>query len=168
MTDQRLTVLVVDDEVPQLDDLARLLRKNPRVATVDVAPSARDALLALTSRSFDVILIDVRMPGLNGFELAEVLHLLPGAPALVFISASDASAAATFGFRAVDFLLKPITPARLDEALARVLAGTRAAGDMAVTPQHCGTRRRRCVLAVRDLGGNNLHLLARTTILYLR
>ena len=167
MTDKGLTALVVDDELPQRDDMARMLRKSRRVETVDVASSAHDALLTLTSRTFDVIFLDIRMPGLDGFELAEVLHALPGAPALVFVSAYDASAAATFGFRAVDFLIKPVTPERIDETLARVASRVPRTGTTAGTTQQCHTRLWGCVVVVRDLGNRTFRLLARGSILYI-
>ena len=168
MTDRKLTVLVVDDELPQLEDLARLLRTNPRVDAVDVASSAHDALLAMSGRTFDVVFLDVRMPELDGFELAGVLQEIPGAPAFVFVSAYDSSAAETFGFRAVDYLMKPVAAERIDEALARVTASAQAP-----RPADEGLRQGqafpwRCALAVRDLGKRNIRLLARSSILYVK
>ena len=68
MSDQRLTVLVVDDEQPQLEDLARLVGRNPRVSEVQTASTARDALVMIAEGSYDVIFLDVRMPDLDGLE----------------------------------------------------------------------------------------------------
>src|SRR3954469_3864023 len=117
-----LRVLAVDDERPALDDLARVLRAQPAVATVDTAASGEEALHALTAESYDAVFLDVRMPGLDGVELARVLRRFAAPPAMIFVSAYESAAVEAFELRALDYLMKPVSRARVAEALARVSA----------------------------------------------
>jgi two-component system, LytTR family, response regulator len=166
MSDQRFTALVVDDERPQLEDLARLVGRNPRVREVQTATTARDALVVIAQGSYDVIFLDVRMPDLDGLELAKVLTAFPEAPALVFVSAFDASAVAAFELRAVDYLMKPVSSARIDEALSRVEAGTAPSADVAQGLQGCQRGSRREIVPVQDLRTRAMRLLNQASILY--
>jgi len=115
-------VLAVDDERPALEDLARLLRAAPEVADVDLAADGREALAALGERRYDALFLDVRMPGLDGVELARVLRSFNDPPAIVFVTAYENAAVEAFELRALDYLLKPVSRARIAEALARVAA----------------------------------------------
>jgi two-component system, LytTR family, response regulator LytT len=121
----RLRLLAVDDEVPALEDLVRMLQPSPAVERVDAAASAEEALLALSDGSaFDAVFLDVRMPGLDGLELARVLRRFERPPAVVFVSAFDAFAVDAFEVAALDYLVKPVSRARLQEAIERVLRAT--------------------------------------------
>ena len=113
-------MLAVDDERPALDDLARVLRGHEGVDRVECAASGQEALQALATTAYDAVFLDVRMPGLDGVELARVLRRFASPPALVFVSAYESAAVEAFELRAVDYLLKPVSRARLDEALDRV------------------------------------------------
>ena len=168
MTKPGLTVLAVDDEQGQLDDLARLIRDNRRVGEVETARTAHDALVKLARRWYDVILLDVRMPDLDGLALAKVLATFPNAPALVLVSAFDVSAVATFELGAVDFLMKPVTSERIDEALGRVEAGGEAVADIAEAPEGWERGHESDVIAVRDLRSRAMRLLSRGSILYVK
>ena len=123
-----LRVLAVDDERPALDDLARVLRAQPAVADVDTAASGEEALHALTGEHYDAVFLDVRMPGLDGVELARVLRRFASPPALIFVSAYESAAVEAFELRALDYLLKPVSRARVAEALARITAKPRRGG----------------------------------------
>jgi DNA-binding LytR/AlgR family response regulator len=112
-------VLAVDDERPALDDLARELRAAG--AAVETAASGEDALQALSNAHYDAVFLDVRMPGLDGVELARVLRRFASPPALIFVSAYESAAVEAFELRALDYLLKPVSRSRLEEALARVV-----------------------------------------------
>jgi len=112
-------VLAVDDERPALDDLARELRAAG--AAVETASSGEDALQALSCAHYDAVFLDVRMPGLDGVELARVLRRFASPPALIFVSAYESAAVEAFELRALDYLLKPVSRARLEEALGRVV-----------------------------------------------
>ena len=103
-----LRVLAVDDERPALDDLARVLRAQPAVTDVDTAESGEEALHALAGEHYDAVFLDVRMPGLDGVELARVLRRFASPPALIFVSAYESAAVEAFELRALDYLLKPV------------------------------------------------------------
>ena len=138
-----LRVLAVDDEALALGELCFLLGESPRVDAVTTASDGVETLRVLRTEVFDVALLDVSMPGLDGLELADILRRLPESPVLVFVTAHEGRAAEAFGLDAVDYVLKPISAARLDEALRRVerrLSG-RASSEMdelAVIPVESG------------------------------
>jgi two-component system, LytTR family, response regulator len=115
-----LTVLAVDDVAPALDELRRLLLGCPEVADVAVAQDPISALRRLQADRFDVVLLDVSMPGMDGMELAALLARMTDPPVVVFVTAHDQHAAAAYGVGAVDYLLKPVSAERLRAALARV------------------------------------------------
>lgn len=115
-----MKILAVDDEAPALDELAYLLRADPRVNKVATAGDATEALRALRDNDFDAIFLDIRMPGLNGMELARVLSRFVRPPAIVFVTAYEDAAADAFDLGAVDYVRKPIQPSRLSESLRRV------------------------------------------------
>jgi DNA-binding LytR/AlgR family response regulator len=159
-----LTVLAVDDERPPLEDLARILRASPRVSEVDTAMTGRDAIVRAGHRRYDVIFLDVRMPELDGLELAGVLRAFATPPAVVFVSAYDTPAVEAFAVRALDYVMKPVIAERIEEALERVAAAgalAGAAGQSAAEPA-------RDVVAVDNLRGGGTRLLARGSILYVQ
>jgi DNA-binding LytR/AlgR family response regulator len=129
MSSERLTVLAVDDERTQLEDLARLLRSFPAVREVECAYGGHDALLKASSQPYDAIFLDVRMPDLDGLELGRVLRNFAAPPQIVFVSAYDSAAVDAFELRALDYLRKPVSRRRLEEALTRVTAAIEAAED---------------------------------------
>jgi len=114
-------LLAVDDEPPALDELAYLLRDDPRVGEVETAADALSALKVLEAGAFDGVFLDIRMPGLTGLELARVLSRFAAPPPVVFVTAHDDAAVDAFSLRAVDYLLKPVRAARLAEAVGRVV-----------------------------------------------
>jgi DNA-binding LytR/AlgR family response regulator len=117
-----LRALAVDDEPPALDELAYLLRMADGVGSVLTAGDATAALRVLRDTEVDVVFLDIRMPGLDGLELARVLRRFARSPAVVFVTAHDDRAVDAFDLGAVDYLLKPVRPDRLAETLRRVAA----------------------------------------------
>jgi two-component system, LytTR family, response regulator len=115
-----LDVLVVDDEGPALADLARLLRSLPTVGDVYTAVSGEEALRTLSERPVDAVFLDVRMPGIDGLELARVLRRFEAPPPVVFVSAYETGAVGAFELKALDYLMKPVSSRRLAEAIERV------------------------------------------------
>lgn len=154
-----LTVLAVDDERPQLRDLARMLRASPDVAEVQCASSGEEAIVRLSERHFDALFLDVRMPGLDGLELAAVLKRFAEPPALVFVSAYETTAERALAVRALDYLRKPVSRRRLDEAIARVDDAVRS---------HTTDGDEREVISVDNLRGGGTRLVERGDILYLQ
>jgi DNA-binding LytR/AlgR family response regulator len=118
-----LRVLVVDDEPPALSELAYLLRQDARVGQVLTAASATEALRALETQPVDVIFSDIKMPGLDGLDLARVLARFSQRPQVVFVTAYDEHAVDAFEVQAADYVMKPVRPQRLAEAVRRVLEG---------------------------------------------
>jgi DNA-binding LytR/AlgR family response regulator len=117
-----LRVLAVDDEPPALDELAYLLRADGRVGRLHTAGDATEALRVLRDVDVDVVFLDIRMPGLDGMELARVLGRFAKAPAIVFVTAYDDRAAEAFDLGVTDYVRKPVQADRLAESLRRVLA----------------------------------------------
>jgi DNA-binding LytR/AlgR family response regulator len=128
MSERGLDVLVVDDEAPALADLARQLRSLSETAEVRTAAGGREALRTLAERPFDAVFLDVRMPGLDGLELARVLRRFQTPPAVVFVSAYETGAVGAFELKALDYLMKPVSRRRLAEALSRVREARGAVG----------------------------------------
>ncbi len=117
-----MRVLVVDDERPALDELAYLLGLDPRISAVLTADSAAEALRVLHEEAVDAVFTDIRMPGLSGLELAQVLSRFKQSPQVVFVTAHDKHAVDAFDLRAVDYVLKPVRQERLSEAVRRLVA----------------------------------------------
>lgn len=113
-------VLAVDDEALALAELAFLLGEDPRVASVAAASNGVEAVRSLRTEAYDAVFLDISMPGLDGVEVAEILRRLPQPPELIFVTAHEARAAEAFGLDAVDYVLKPISQARLAEVLRRL------------------------------------------------
>lgn len=117
-----LRVLAVDDEPPALDELAYLLRADPRVRSVQTAADVAGALRLLRDSDVDAVFLDIRMPGLDGMELARVLTRFAQPPAVVFVTAYDERAVEAFELGVVDYVRKPVQADRLAESLRRILA----------------------------------------------
>ena len=169
MSEHALSVLAVDDEPPQLADLARILRASPRVHEVETAASGQDAILKASRRPYDAIFLDVRMPELDGLELARVLKAFARPPALVFVSAFDTSAVATFEVRALDFLMKPVTAERVAEALDRVIGSAAVPDELHSGGAHANgvePGQDDDVMAVNNARAGGIRLLKRSSILY--
>jgi DNA-binding LytR/AlgR family response regulator len=116
-----MRVLAVDDEAPARAELAYLLGRDPRVSEVLTADDGAEALRMLETTTVDALFVDIRMPGLDGLDLARVLRRFSSPPAVVFVSAYDNHALEAFDLRAVDYLMKPVREERLAEAVGRVL-----------------------------------------------
>jgi DNA-binding LytR/AlgR family response regulator len=141
---RRLRVLVVDDERPALDELSYLLGADDRVGEVIACQSATDGLRILREREVDCVFLDIQMPGLTGLELAEVLGRFKQPPPVVFVTAHEQHAVDAFDLHAVDYVLKPVRPERLAEAVRRVLGGTApapAATDAQIAVERGGVTR---------------------------
>jgi DNA-binding LytR/AlgR family response regulator len=128
-----LSLLAVDDEPPALSELVYLLRQDSQVDQVLTAHDAAEALRVLRVHRVDGVFLDMRMPGLSGIELAGVLAQFRDPPAVVFVSAFEEHAVDAFELKAVDYVLKPIRPERLAEAVRRVVSAV--AASTALKPQ---------------------------------
>ena len=112
-------ILIVDDEPPARARLRALIDAGGLGSVIGEAADGIQTLELAAELHPDIVLLDVRMPGMNGLEAARRLAEMPRAPAVVFITAYDQHALAAFDARAVDYLLKPVRAARLRNALER-------------------------------------------------
>jgi two-component system, LytTR family, response regulator LytT len=121
----QLRVLAVDDELPALEDLSYLLRADPRIGEVATARDGAAALRLLDraiadGRPIDAVFLDIRMRGLDGVVLGRLLSQFANPPRVVFVTAYEEHAVDAFEIKAEDYLLKPVRPERLTEAIRRV------------------------------------------------
>jgi two-component system response regulator AlgR len=124
-TEPLLRVLIVDDEAPARNRLRDLLVDCAAKVPLEVigeASNGREALELLQDHDADLVLLDIRMPEMEGVELAEHLLKLKDPPAVIFITAYNEYAVKAFELNAIDYLLKPIRSSRLAEALAKARA----------------------------------------------
>lgn len=115
---QTLDVLVADDEPLARRTVRRLLARDPQVREVREASDGHDTVRKILERRPDIVFLDVQMPGMDGFEVVAeigIRHM----PPIVFATAHDQHALRAFEISAVDFLLKPFSDSRFQEALQR-------------------------------------------------
>ncbi|MER7466019.1 LytTR family DNA-binding domain-containing protein [Streptomyces sp. NPDC097981] len=126
-----LRVLAVDDEKPLLEELLYLLRSDPRVLSAEGASDATEALRRITRaletgpdgpEGIDVVFLDIHMAGLTGLDIARLLAGFAQPPLIVFVTAHEGFAVQAFDLKAVDYVLKPVRPERLAEAVRRACA----------------------------------------------
>ncbi|MCK4237162.1 MAG: response regulator transcription factor [Candidatus Krumholzibacteria bacterium] len=115
-----LRVLVVDDESPARRDIKRMLKKIVGVETVGEGRDGIEAVELIRELRPDLVLLDIQMPGLDGFQVLARLAGLRDFPSVIFITAYDQYALKAFDVHAVDYILKPVDEERLVEAIGRV------------------------------------------------
>lgn len=116
-----IQVLIADDEMPALDDLAYLLSRDARIERIHRASSGAEAVLLLSQVRVDAVFLDIHMPGLGGFDLARAMSRFEHRPPIVFVTADEDGALEAFDLAAVDYLLKPVRAERLERSVTRVL-----------------------------------------------
>lgn len=114
-----LKLLIVDDELPGRARLRRMLSRQPGCEVVGEAGSGLEALGLAADLEPDVLLLDISMPGMDGLDLAAKLKAQPRRPAVIFCTAYEEHALEAFEYEAVDYLVKPVTAERLEQALDR-------------------------------------------------
>ncbi len=161
MAEEPIRILIVDDEAPARARLRDLIADCAASMAVEVAGEAangREALEAVCALKPDVVLLDIRMPEIDGIETAEHLMKLDAPPAVIFTTAYDHYALQAFEVNAIDYLVKPVREERLSAALAkaRLLAPARlqalkAAAGRARTHLSITDRGRIVLVPVRDI-----------------
>lgn len=116
-----MRILIVDDEALARERLRRILVDQHEHEVVGEAGSGQEALQKIEALHPEVVLLDIRMPGIDGLEVARHLVGMDEPPAVIFITAYDDYALEAFKVNAVDYLLKPVRPERLSEALKKAL-----------------------------------------------
>jgi two-component system, LytTR family, response regulator AlgR len=154
-------VVIVDDEPPARDRLRRLLEEIEGCECLGEAGNGQDAIALVTREGPDVVLMDIRMPGMDGVEAARHLGTLDQPPAIIFTTAYDEYAVRAFETQAAGYLLKPVRREKLSEALAR--AGRLTRPQLAAIAA-TSANRRRTHLSVRVRG--ELRLIPIEEVLY--
>jgi two-component system response regulator LytT len=121
-----LKALLVDDEVPARSELRFLLGEAGGVEVVGEAGSASEALQLIKAIPYDVVFLDIDMPGLSGMDLAQALADLDHPPAIVFVTAHSEHAVKAFEVAATDYLVKPVETERLRIAVERIAPAVEA------------------------------------------
>ena len=117
-----MKALIIDDERLARVELRRLLSPYKEINIVGEAVNAEDALNKISELTPDLIFLDIQMPGKNGFELLEELDSVP---TVIFTTAYDEYALKAFEYNAMDYLLKPIEPKRLEETVKKIIEKNR-------------------------------------------
>jgi len=158
-------VLIADDEAParaRLRDLLDEARASFPLALVEDAKTGREALERLNHEKVDVVLLDIRMPDMDGMEAARHMAAMPEPPAIIFTTAFDAYALKAFEVNAIDYLLKPIRLERLLTALKK----TRGGPPVSPAALQAAANQPRRHLSVHERG--KIHLVPLADVLYLR
>src|SRR5262249_25407537 len=145
-----LRVLIVDDEVHARRGLRALLRQVPGVEVVADCADGPTAVELIRTLPLDVVMLDVQMPGMNGFDVIRAVGA-EGMPLTIFITAYDEYAVPAFEVHAADYLLKPIRVSRLKESVARARELLRGAAFQQLTG------RLRALLEAVDHGNTELY-----------
>ncbi len=117
-----MKALIVDDERLARTELKRLLTPFKEINVVGEAVNAEDALEKISELRPELLFLDIQMPGKTGFEMLEELDSVP---AVIFTTAYDEYAIKAFEYNALDYLLKPIEPKRLEESIKKLLEKSR-------------------------------------------
>ena len=163
---QPLKALIVDDEALARAVVREHLQAHPEVEILGECANGFEAVKAVHEQSPDLIFLDIQMPKLDGFE---VLELLDPLPAVVFVTAYDQFALNAFEAHAVDYLLKPFSKARFDEALGKAQEKIKAKAPLPVAPTELSAAGRPWPLerlVVRD--GGKVTLIAMSKLDYVQ
>lgn len=125
---KNLTAVIVDDEELARQVVREMLKAHPEVEVVAECANGFEAVKAVSERKPDLLFLDIQMPKLDGFE---VLELIEGDMAVIFVTAHDEHALRAFEVHAVDYLLKPFSSERFEAALERAKQRTGSAGPAA-------------------------------------
>lgn len=113
-----MKALIIDDERLARQELRTLLKAHSEIEVVDECANAQEALAAIKKHSPELLFLDIQMPGKSGFELLKEIEKLPR---VIFITAYDDFAIKAFEINALDYLLKPVEPKRLANAITKAL-----------------------------------------------
>jgi DNA-binding LytR/AlgR family response regulator len=144
-----LKALIVDDEYPARMELRFQLSSFPDVEIIGEATNAREALSLIHALDYDVVFLDVQMPGMTGIEMVKQLKGREPMPKVVFVTAYENYAVPAFEIRAVDYLLKPFESERLAETIQRLreLKGQSAPTSAAARVEEESAERKKPALA---------------------
>ena len=116
----KLRALIVDDEAPARSELRYLLAAHLEVEVVGEATTAKEALALAQAVKYDVVFLDVEMPGMTGLDAARLVLDRANKPLIVFVTAHERYAVDAFAVEAFDYLVKPVDPERLARVVRRL------------------------------------------------
>ncbi len=157
-----MNILIVDDEAPARDRLRQLLEDFAEYTVVGVAGNGHEALELAASLHPEVVLLDIRMPGLDGVETAHHLNAFENPPAVVFTTAYDEYAIDAFDANAIGYVMKPVRRERLAQALTQAARITH--GVLGEVAKQSGLSQRRQHVCARVQG--ELKLIAVSDVRY--
>lgn len=128
LPDAPLRTLIVDDEPLAVERMQVICARTQGITVIGTASDGQAALRLIDALGPDLVLLDLTMPETDGLTVARRLAERPDAPAIIFVTAHDEFAVEAFDLDAVDYVLKPVAPDRLQRAVGRVVArrGARA------------------------------------------
>ena len=132
-----MRAIIIDDERLARTELRKLLQDFPEVEVVDEASNAEEGIQKIESHNPDLIFLDIQMPGKTGFEM---LQELDHAPTVIFTTAYDDYALKAFEVNALDYLLKPVEPKRLADAIEKVKKVQTGNGEHRIIPTYESSR----------------------------
>src|SRR5215212_10334785 len=115
-----MKAIIIDDERLARTELRKLLQDFPEIEVVDEAANAEEGISKIESQNPDLVFLDIQMPGKTGFDM---LSSLERSPYVIFTTAYDEYALKAFEVNALDYLLKPIEPKRLADAIQKLQLG---------------------------------------------
>ena len=145
-----MKVLIVDDEAPARDRLRQLLEDDAQHSVVGEASNGQQAIEVAAETRPDVVLLDIRMPGLNGIEVAHHLNSLAEPPAVIFATAYDEYAIEAFETNAVGYVLKPVRRERLEKAMQQAARVSNSSIQHVAEKSGLPTRRNHICARVQD------------------
>jgi len=163
-----MKVLIVDDEALARSRLRHLIEGMEGWEVVGEAGNGRDALDVFAKTGADVVLLDIRMPGMDGLSAARQLAELDTPPAVIFTTAFDRFAMEAFEVQGVDYLLKPIRSERLHQALERASKPTRAQLSAVNLQGKAEQEEGKGRAHIRARMGDQLHLIPIEEVLFFR
>lgn len=116
----KLRTLIVDDEYLARQELRFLLEQFRDIEIVGEAASATEALKLIQALDYDVLFLDINLPGVSGVELAHKIHKHPRRPEVIFTTAYENYALEAFSVNAIDYILKPVSKQRLKQAIDKL------------------------------------------------
>ncbi len=114
---KEISVIIIEDEIPAQELILAYLKEHENIRVIEICNDGFSGLKAIQKHQPDLIFLDIQMPKLNGFEM---LELIDDRPAIIFTTAYDEFAIRAFEMNAVDYLLKPFSSERFDDALNKV------------------------------------------------
>ncbi|MHB1419551.1 MAG: LytR/AlgR family response regulator transcription factor [Bacillota bacterium] len=117
----KLKTLIVDDEYPARQELRLLLGKYDDLEIVGEAADGHEAMQLIRALDYAIVFLDIDMPGLDGLDVSRQILELTHRPLIVFVTAHEKFALEAFSVDAVDYLLKPISPARMEKTVHKLM-----------------------------------------------